>query len=595
MLNPKSSSISASIAKEQNLEKAFFITWTFKLFLIFISSIPPILCLVFILKYSVNIPFWDDEWNIVSLIHKVADHSLKISDLYTLNNQHRHILTRILYILDYKFFRWNEVTLLLCSVFVQFLLLIGICLKTKALNFINKEQIWLFVPIFSLLLFAPQIQEIWYSSYLTSFPLGALFIFLTVFSLTYSARNKSSLLLTLLLALFSSATLFNGLLVWPIIILMLFLGGASWRLISFYILTGAVVIYTYVQGVDFKFSPNSANVLSAIYSHISFFIIFIGAIFGKNVTYAKDFGMVGITLYSLCSYFIWKMHLPKEQLRKLLPWFGISFFSIGSGILASLGRSDVIYEAITSRYIETQLFFWIALIILGFYLMNKNWNLIYKYKKLLYLVLVLIALIFLNGYYNAANDKIVSSKIVQQAIYLESLAVANNSFIINADSSFETLVVNPEEIIPNLDFLRENKLLLFDQNKADQNLGKSIYQYKISAEKLPATFNAIKSSNQHLELQKYNFSPALKISGSVKSTNKIDKIYMTDSKGKIVGIGMPTFYQASSKETSWYGVVLPNLVNREGSAVYAYVHFADSDELIRLDSIQFLPKPIEKT
>lgn len=594
MLNPKSSSISASIAKEKNLEGTFSINWKLNLFLMFVSLIPPLLCLFFIFNYSVNIPFWGDEWNIVSLIHKVADHSLKISDLYTLNNQHRHIFTRILYILDYKFFRWNEFTLLLFNFFVQFLLLIWIFLKTKTFDFAAREKNWLLIPIFSLLLFSPQVAEIWYSSYLTSFPLGALFIFLTVFSLTYSARNKSSLLLTLLLALFSSATLFNGLLVWPIIILMLFLGGASWRLISCYVLTGAVVIYTYVQGVDFKFSPNDGNVLSAIYSHIIFFITFIGAIFGKNVTYAKDFGIVGIILYSLCSYFIWKMHLPKEQLRKLLPWFGISFFTIGSGILASLGRSDVIYEAITSRYIETEVFFWIALIVLSYYLIHKNWNYIYN-KKLLYLVLVLVALIFITGYHSAANDKIVGGKIVQQAINLESLAVSNNSFIINADSNFETLSTTPQQIIPSLDFVRENKLLLFNQNKADQNLGKSIYQYKISAEKLPATFNAIKSSNQHLELQKYNFSPALKISGSVKSTNKIDKIYMTDSKGKIVGIGMPTFYQASSKETSWYGIVLPNLADRKDSSIYAYVQFADTDELIRLDSAQSLPKTIEKT
>lgn len=594
MLNPKSSSISASIAKEKNLEGTFSINWKLNLFLMFVSLIPPLLCLFFIFNYSVNIPFWGDEWNIVSLIHKVADHSLKISDLYTLNNQHRHIFTRILYILDYKFFRWNEFTLLLFNFFVQFLLLIWIFLKTKTFDFAAREKNWLLIPIFSLLLFSPQVAEIWYSSYLTSFPLSLLFIFLTVFSLHYDAQNKSRLLLTLLFALFSSATLFNGLLVWPIVILMLYLGNASWRLICLYILTGTAVIYIYVQGVNFNFSPNSANVLSAIYSHISFFITFIGAIFGKDVNNAKYFGMAGITLYSLCSYFIWKMRLPKEQLRKLLPWFGMSFFTIGSGILASLGRSDVIYEAITSRYIETEVFFWIALIVLSYYLIHKNWNYIYN-KKLLYLVLVLVALIFITGYHSAANDKIVGGKIVQQAINLESLAVSNNSFIINADSNFETLSTTPQQIIPSLDFVRENKLLLFNQNKADQNLGKSIYQYKISAEKLPATFNAIKSSNQHLELQKYNFSPALKISGSVKSTNKIDKIYMTDSKGKIVGIGMPTFYQASSKETSWYGIVLPNLADRKDSSIYAYVQFADTDELIRLDSAQSLPKTIEKT
>ncbi|MBM3285630.1 MAG: hypothetical protein FJY81_07125, partial [Candidatus Aminicenantes bacterium] len=63
--------------------------------LLTLAFVPLIVLILEIIRFHVDIPFWD-QWNFVPLLGKALDGDLHISDLWQQHNEHRLIFPRLL-------------------------------------------------------------------------------------------------------------------------------------------------------------------------------------------------------------------------------------------------------------------------------------------------------------------------------------------------------------------------------------------------------------------------------------------------------------------------------------------------------------------
>ena len=121
-----------------------------------IKYLPGMICiflfianLFFILRYSIDIPFWD-EWGF--LIPNALSKDLNISWLFRQHNEHRIILTKLVGWILYRLFDWNLTYSIILNWFIFGALLGEVALFLP--RFSEKEKLsilWFFPFLFSTL------------------------------------------------------------------------------------------------------------------------------------------------------------------------------------------------------------------------------------------------------------------------------------------------------------------------------------------------------------------------------------------------------------------------------------------------------------
>lgn len=348
---------------------------TIKWINILLLLIAPLIVLIFINRFSVNIPYMDQWDGFLNLLIAYNEDSLNFSHLWGQHNEHRPLFPKLIMLLLASVSHWNVVWEQYFSLFTQLCTLILIYdIARKTFDNNNDYKIMFFGLLSSFFLFSMVQYENWSWGWQLAIFLNIFSACLTVWALIRWGTDWIGFTLSLIGATIATYSFANGILIWPIILLwFLFFkkkGGYKCVLILCFMIILILISYIY----HYNKPSHHPNLLEFLYSPLKFLtfcMAYIGSPLGSyfGLTVAVVFGIFGI---GLIIFITWNAYINRQYdfFKKTSPWLYLIFYIILSSILTGIARSGFsIHQALYSRYTSFSLIFWIAL---GAILLNYN-------------------------------------------------------------------------------------------------------------------------------------------------------------------------------------------------------------------------------
>jgi len=288
------------------------------------------------------------------------------------HNEHRILFYKLLFILDMQVFEGRNwpmfVAIFLCQV---------------VLAAIFAFVLWKFggakgspqVASFGLALyclFCPSQRENFSWAFQLSFELVTVWVTMAILLVILQKQDFNvgrpisgwKVLASLAVATAASFTNGNGIVVWPIMIVLALSMRLPWRLILLHILGFACSASLYLVGYR-SMPPPHAHPLESIQKPLQvlqFIESYFGGalIAGDHIDWAAQIGLTGLLLALIMIYWL----IARREKAGLLDYFlaGILLYSLATAFITSLGRLTLgIGQAFASRYQGFALLFWFAL------------------------------------------------------------------------------------------------------------------------------------------------------------------------------------------------------------------------------------------
>ena len=305
---------------------------------------------------------YEDMWNIVEELGMRKGH-LTLALLWSQHNEHRIPFARLLQAIDLMWFQGRNNSLYFEIYVLQFF---SLFVWTYAMRKVAAWQTWLVLVGCGLAAFAlfsiSQFQSLTPLGVLIlpGSGFGAVAVFAVALAIVSPTSRLAWLIAGIAAAFVCEGTLANGMLLWPLLVILAVKFRLSRNTCSLLGGAGAVAILLYLWSYE---SPKALASPLQSFSHpaalIQYLLTYLGAPwFGFNSQLARGIALLGIAFVSIF-YFI-------ELLRTKPRIFPLSVLSIGiftllSGIVTAVGRvSYGSAQALSSRYESMILLFWLC-------------------------------------------------------------------------------------------------------------------------------------------------------------------------------------------------------------------------------------------
>ena len=410
-------------------------------------------------RYGVNLPVWD-EWHVpgVAIVQSVTEQITWEHWIYQ-HNESRKLFPRLLFVPLARLTNWN----IKYEMLVSFLLACSISFNVYHLSKITlncsprKRGIYLLLA--NLLIFSPMQWDnwLWGLQAITFVPIASITASLAIiFSQNYLFIKFLSSGILATVATFSFA---NGLLSWIVIFPSLIwvsrqhkkrttLIVAGWLLLFIFNLT--VYFHNFVKAES---SPSFLEVFVNPFRTIAYFVSYIGSPLGLQTLWLNQvFGLIVIVLFCFCCYYFWKNRQNHLLLNRAFSWLSIGSYTIGSGILTTIGRVGFgVEQSLESRYITFSTYGMLSLIyLLGtiFADIKNKGDKLSGFEKLIEQNTYILSIAFTIVYF--ANFSLGTNKIIainKERLYAKACLV----FVYEIDNS--DCIKN--QIYPKTDYLLE--------------------------------------------------------------------------------------------------------------------------------------------
>ena len=332
-----------------------------RLALVVLGLAPLILIVVLIARYAVNVPV-GDEWALVPLFEKWHSHQLTFADLYQQHNEHRIVVSKLIFLAFAQLTNWD----LRAEMFFS----VALCVLTSNALYMLLRQtfvgrganvlpLWVFA---NLLLFSPVQAQNWSWGFQLQMFIPNLCLVATLVILssqhwpTAAKLGISAILVTI--ATFSFA---NALLLWPILAFVLFIRGETKQSIASWLLISVVVIGLYLIG--YYHVPAGQPVHAKWLDYPRYFLVFVGGAIVRGQSTAMIAAAAGLVIF-IC-YFA-RLVRNRDGLRLAAPWLAVVLFVLGSALLTAYSRVNWRpKQALESRYATVSIYFYLALVVLA--------------------------------------------------------------------------------------------------------------------------------------------------------------------------------------------------------------------------------------
>lgn len=325
-----------------------------------LAIIPACLTGILILKYSVNVPYWD-EWPLAEMFKKIYAGSLTFQDLISQHNESRKLFPRILFIGLAYLTGWDVRYQMLVSFILACFISFSLYRLSRLTVGGSSTKLILLAFLANLLIFSPSQQDnwLWGIQVVVFVPITCIVACILVAYSNLSLRTQ--VLIGIILSTVATFSYANGLLCWAIVFPVFALAKPqAWKDLikdKWLIVAGGVgfisnvVVYFY----NYKkppYHPSFAEGVLHPVKALNYFLAFLGApLAGGSLTIATIVGviLVGSLIFS-CLYIL-KFREQKNLINRTLGWLMIAGYTIISATITTSGRVGFgVEQSLSSRY-----------------------------------------------------------------------------------------------------------------------------------------------------------------------------------------------------------------------------------------------------
>jgi hypothetical protein len=420
---------------------------------VFLMALPPFLVLIYIRLFGVNVVFWD-QWDFVPLIEKMYTGSLNLNDLFTQHNEHRIFFPRIIMLILAYLTHYNNIAEMFFS-WVLSLVTMLLIFRMYLVDSGNSTHTMVkFIPIAWLLFSFNQWENILWGWQIQIY-LCVLGFVASIYMLEKTTKIDKNFFLAVISASVASFSFINGLIVWPLGLVHLFLTGKVREKISLlWVLTGVLVsgIYLY-NWTKPSNHPSLFYIIKNPIISLKYFFVTVGSPLSFGGMWAFETGILIFTLILFTFVIIVKKHIIVENAK----WVSFILFSLFSSLSLTIGRAGFgVEQGLSSRYVTIT-----SLSIIGTYLICSNFYSRFvngKYKKSTILYGIMLLFLFAGiivGYIEgiAVGEKELAGK---------ELAKSNLiNYNLKSDEDLKVLYPNPEIVRDRAKILEKYSLNVF--------------------------------------------------------------------------------------------------------------------------------------
>ncbi|PZR72579.1 MAG: hypothetical protein DLM73_12900 [Chthoniobacterales bacterium] len=342
------------------------------LVLICLVALVPMIRLSYLVRhYGVEVPTLDD-WEMAPLIVQAHTGQLRWADIFAQQEEARTVLPKLIFVLSAAGGHWDVRDQMMLSVVCSWLTAAGIffLLRRSQLNLAAFALcFWLAVLTIS----STAQFELWiFASGFPSFLPG----FFLVAALVTIATNLSTLwkfVICAALATASSFSLPHGLLAWGLTFPVLLISRRvsrwpSW--LTAWLVVSGICVVAYFWGYQKPAYLPAFAPAASLREYALFILEFLGgglaySLKDQPAVSATVFGALQLALFSAALIYSAGRIRNRAFLARVAPWFALGLQTIGSAMLAALGRIGFgASYALASRYVTFSLLLTIAVIAL---------------------------------------------------------------------------------------------------------------------------------------------------------------------------------------------------------------------------------------
>jgi hypothetical protein len=350
-----------------------------------ILALVPLAFLIWVVaQYAVAVPYLD-QWELVPLLDKTYHGELTFHNLWAQHNEHRILFPKIIMLLLARLTRWNihyelavNVTLAL-GIFTVFIYQVTITGRKLGIAGLH----WA-IPAISLVVFSISQYQNWLWGWQLQMFLNLLAVTGGIVLLANDTFRWSKFAAAALLGIVATYSFADGALIWPIGLLLLLLvktrAGERRAAAVGWILIGALTMGTYFYHYQKpEEHPPLGLIFKMPFEYAAYVFKYIGGIcaqgLGGDVSSDGDFAFVfGLAGTVAAGWAGWTLFRKKiADPGTLLPYFGLSLYSVGSALITGVGRlgfgSD---QALASRYCTMVTPLWVSLVVWLVLLRNRR-------------------------------------------------------------------------------------------------------------------------------------------------------------------------------------------------------------------------------
>ena len=512
---------------------AFFICWIFILF----KNLQ--------LGYS-NVPT-GDEWD-GRVPFNPKNSSLHFLDFFGQSNEHRIVISRLFFYLDYLFFNGEILPLLILGIATalgtSYLVFFAIKqFKGSAQSKLSDSNVLFLAIIVTVLQFSFIQKENFLWAYQSGFFLVIFFSLLSFILLSlFDSRSQSKFLVVATISsLLATASLATGLLVYVLGTIQLLLC----RRYRQAILYGSVGLLSAILYFSNYIKPSASASPYQIWSHnffgaMKYTVIYLGAPIYLAFQQNRVLTVILVSLLLALAFFTFikifrerKVHASANFLNYI---FGFELaFCLLTAISTAGGRLEMgLSQALSSRYTTISIMGWICALILLFHnfakLAAKKW------------VLPLLATVCILGFLPIQLDPIIhpnNTKPIQKTAAL--------SLMLGVQDEKELLSIYPNSPLPvyrNVNLLLRNQQAPFGSKSIFRDLQR--VQFPHSKINLPVCLGKIESKDI---MESKNWTKIYGWLSASRELRKISSVALFNRKNEIIGYGILGFVRTDVENT----------------------------------------------
>lgn len=327
--------------------------------------------------YSIDYPYYD-QWDFVPFLEKAYARQLTWTDFWAQHNEHRLVFPRLLMLVLARLSHWNIYLELGANFVLAGLTWLILCAqaKTGGRRVFEGTSVTIYL-ILTLIIFSLSQWQNWFNGWQLQEFMNVLAVVLALIALTWGGLPGLGVGLAACFGVVATGSFANGILVWPIGLLLLVLQHAErgkyfrYELLG-WTAVGILVTWAYLRDYATpSYHPPLSSALAQPLQCSLYVLAYLGQpVWNLDPVISIVMGMIGLLLWSTS---LAQLFLSRVSIRILSPWIGMALYAIGTAAITALGRVDIgLDQAMSSRYVTMANLLWIAVAIQFYWVARLN-------------------------------------------------------------------------------------------------------------------------------------------------------------------------------------------------------------------------------